>query len=245
MRVAVVSDIHSNMEGLRAVLEDIASMGADQIISLGDNIGYGPEPEAVIQALGSLDISSVLGNHEQALLDAEAMNCFNPSAKKALKINKALLSIPSMERISRCKPFKIFNQARFVHGLPPDSISGYISKVPLNRLARIMETQKESLTFVGHTHELAVYELGPKGIKCKKFWKTRVSLDKASKYIINSGSVGQPRDSHDKATYVIWDSTAHSVESRAVSYDTLSTVQMMKQAGIPQVYGDLLLPGYS
>ncbi len=243
MRIAVLSDIHSNMAALEAVLADIEALGVDRIISLGDNIGYGPEPEAVIRALTERNIQSVVGNHEQALLNNDVLNGFNPKAKKALKINKALLSMASMSQIGGYPTFIRHDSLRFVHGVPPDVISQYVSKQPLTRLGHILDANPEQVVFVGHTHDLAVYESGPKGTVRKKFWKTRVSLAKNCKYIINSGSVGQPRNSHNEATYVVWDSAECVVESRAVSYDTLRTMRLMKAIGIPKLYADLLMPG--
>ncbi|MCG8689556.1 MAG: metallophosphoesterase [Desulfobacterales bacterium] len=243
MRLAVVSDIHSNMDSFDAVLSDARNMNVDQIISLGDNIGYGPEPEAVMNTLDQMDIPSVMGNHEQALTDPEVLASFNPYAQKALKINKSLLSISSMKRIMEFKSSLVKKGCRFVHGLPPDTTSGYISKMPLDRLGKIIERLEERVVFSGHTHELALYISGPDGLEYKKFWKTRVSLAKDSKYIINSGSVGQPRNSHNKATYVILDLLEEYVESRVVPYDTSRTVRLMKRLGIPRVYSDLLVGG--
>lgn len=241
MRIAVLSDIHSNMDGLGAVLADIDDLQVDKIICLGDNIGYGPEPEQVMQTLAEKDIVSTLGNHELAILDQTYATSFNPKARKALQINKALLSIPSMTRISRLAPFMIYRGCRFVHGLPPDLIAQYVSKVSLTRLTHILNAIKEGITFVGHTHRLAVYESGPHGMEQKKFWKTRVSLAKEHKYIINTGSVGQPRGGYNKATFVVWDSKECTVESRCVPYDTARTIGLMNRLGIPREYADLLL----
>ncbi len=149
----------------------------------------------------------------------------------------------SMGMISGFPTFKLCNNSRFVHGVPPDVISHYVSKQPLTRLGHILDANPEQVSFVGHTHDLVVYEAGAAGVVRKKFWKTRVSLAKECKYIINAGSVGQPRDSHNEATYVVWDSGKSVVESRAVPYDTLRTIRLMKAVGIPKLYADLLLPG--
>ncbi|MEH0020350.1 MAG: metallophosphoesterase family protein [Desulfobacter sp.] len=243
MRIAVISDIHSNMDGLAAVLDDISALSVDRIISLGDNIGYGPEPEPVIQTLVERNIPSVTGNHEQALLSTEVFRGFNAQARKALKINKALLSMSSMRRIAGFPTFIRLGSARFVHGVPPDVISRYVSKQSLTRLGHILDANPDRVVFVGHTHDLALYESGPGGVVRKNLPDKRVSLAKSCKYIINSGSVGQPRGSHNNATYVIWDAEKNEIEPRAVPYDAARTVRLMKAAGIPGVYADLLLRG--
>ncbi len=250
MRIAVLSDIHSNMDAFSAVLDDIEGAAReggpiDQVISLGDNIGYGPEPEEVMLRLKQDKIPSVLGNHERALVDEKFCKPFNPSAKKALLINKQLLSQASIDHISTLAPFLICHGARFVHGVPPDLVDQYVFKTKKASLIHIMDTLKELISFVGHTHELMVYELGPpglkKGLKKKSFEKKRVFLAKEYKYIINTGSVGQPRDGYNKAKYVIWDSMANTIEPRFVSYEVRSVVEKMKKVGIPIQYALLLL----
>ena len=240
MRIAVISDIHSNMEALSAVLWDIDTGAAiDQVISLGDNIGYGPEPEQVISTLRERQIPSVLGNHERALLDEKFSKPFNPAAKKALLINKQLLSKGSIDYLSTLTPFLVYHGARFVHGVPPDLVDRYVFKEKNTSLVHVMEALKERIAFVGHTHELMIYEIDSRGVQKKNFIKTRVFLAKEYKeykYIINTGSVGQPRDGYNEAKYVVWDSIENTIESRFVPYDIPSVVRKMKKAGIPIQY---------
>ena len=242
MRIAVLSDIHSNMEALSAVLADIELSPAaiDRVISLGDNIGYGPDPEPVIATLIQRQILSVLGNHERAMLDDDFLIPFNPAAKKSLLINRQLLSRESINYLSNLAPFLVFQGARFVHGVPPDLVDHYISKRKICSLVHIMEALKERISFVGHTHELMIYESGPGGVKKKNFIKTRVFLAKEYKYIINSGSVGQPRDGYNEAKYVIWDSRKNTIESRFVPYDIPCVIKKIKKAGIPIQYASQL-----
>lgn len=240
MRIAVVSDIHANMDALAAVLADIDRQGADRIVSLGDNIGYGPEPEEVMAALARHRIPSIMGNHERALVDPVFFRGFHPEAQKALEINRVLLSGQSLARIEKFPLFRVVAGARLVHGIPPDLPDRYVHKESLAALGHIMAAQAESLTFVGHTHRLALYESGPGGVSVKKIFKPRVSLAKSARYIINSGSVGQPRASSKKAAYLIWDSEGHCIEPRRVAYDAGRTVRLMAACGIPELYRDLL-----
>lgn len=240
MRFAIFSDIHSNMDALTAVLAEAMREGVDRIISLGDNIGYGPEPEPVMRALDTHGVESVLGNHELALVNPDFLKGFNPQARKALEINRQELSPASLRKIESLPAFLSIEGARFVHGVPPDLTARYIHKESLTRLGHIMEAQAESLSFVGHTHQLAVYGPGPSGIEKRKLGKSRVSLAKKDKYIINSGSVGQPRSSHNEAVFVIWESRLKTIEARFVPYDAARTIRLIKEKGIPRVYGDLL-----
>ena len=242
MRIAVVSDIHANMDALTAVLKDISGLGVGRIISLGDNIGYGPEPDAVMAALARYNIDSVMGNHERALVDETFCRAFNSQARKALEINRALLPDPDLARIERLPVYLLARGARFVHGLPPDQPDRYVHKQSLTRLEHIMAAQPERLTFVGHTHRLALYESGPQGLKVKKNLAPRVFLAKSARYIINSGSVGQPRDGGTRAVYMIWDTEKQWVAPRFVTYNPARTVRLMAACGIPEIYRDLIAP---
>jgi predicted phosphodiesterase len=241
MRLAVLSDIHSNLDAFQAVLNDIKAKTVDDIISLGDNIGYGAQPEEVIVYLKRYNIISVLGNHELAFLDQNFRRTFNPFARKALEINKSNITHKAKKYISSLNRSMEKYNCRFVHGLPPDDVTTYISKETDQRIVQLMQHIKQPLTFVGHTHQLGIYELVQGNLKKKKFMKVTVSLAKEAKYIINTGSVGQPRDGYNEAKYVIWDSLRNTIEPRFVSYDYYSAAQKIKKAGIPKRYADVLI----
>lgn len=245
MRLAVISDVHSNLDAFQAVLADISTQSIDDVISLGDNIGYGAQPEEVIAGLKRHAISSVLGNHELALLDKDYLTTFNPYARKALIINQKKLSDPAKHYVSTLKSCLVRYGCRFVHGVPPDTIARYVFNESDQRLIQIMERLKEKITFVGHTHQLEIYELDQGNLKKKRFMKSTVSLEKNRRYIINSGSVGQPRDAYNEAKYVVWDSDRNTVTSRFVPYDYHAAAKKIKKAGIPGQYADLLeKPGF-
>jgi predicted phosphodiesterase len=240
MRLAVVSDIHSNLDAFRAVLYDISKLKIDDIISLGDNIGYGAQPEEIIVNLKRYNIASVLGNHELAILDKDYLNTFAPKAKKAMKINKGRMSDQALKYISTLQPCLIRYDCRFVHGMPPDTVARYIFNESDKKIINIMTRLKQKITFIGHTHQLALYELDQGVVKKKKLLKVRLSLAKSRRYIINSGSVGQPRDGYNEAKYVIWDSNQYTIESRFVPYDYHNAAKKIIKAGIPDVYADVL-----
>jgi len=240
MRLAVISDIHSNLDAFTAVMDDISKLKIDDIISLGDNIGYGAQPEEVIKNLKHHRISSVLGNHELAILDKNYFKTFGPFAGKALKINKKRMSNHSLRYIAGLQPCLVRYDCRFVHGLPPDTITKYIFNEPEKRIINIMSRLKQKITFVGHTHQMAIYGLDHGVLKKKKLLKCRLSLAKSRRYIINTGSVGQPRDSYNEAKYIIWDSDHYTIESRFVPYDYHNAARMIIKAGIPKQYAEVL-----
>jgi len=153
------------------------------------------------------------------------------------------MSDKSKQYISTLEPCLVKHGCRFVHGVPPDTIARYVFHEPDQKLINIMERLKERITFVGHTHKLAIYELDQGILKKKKFIKMIISLAKTRRYIINTGSVGQPRDGYNKAKYVIWDSAQNTVESRFVSYDYHKAVKKIIKAGIPKRYATSLEDG--
>lgn len=243
MRLAVISDIHSNFDAFKAVMDDISRQSVDEIISLGDNIGYGPEPEEVMNSLKHHGIDSIRGNHELAFLDENYLKTFNPSAKKALIINRDRISAKSGKYIAGLKPWLVRHGCRFVHGVPPETTARYVFKVPEPQLIKIMEGLEERLTFVGHTHQLGVYELLNGVLEKKELVNLTLPLEKTGRYIINAGSVGQPRDGYIEAKYVLWDSVTNVIQSRLVPYEYGRTVGKMKKAGIPEQYAERLEKG--
>ncbi len=163
MRTAVITDIHANIDALDAVLADCDSAGATEVIALGDLVGYGHDPEAVIQRLMERKVLSVMGNHEMALLEDSYLASFNGEAAKAIRLHREWLSKASMDYIQSLPRVIVRHGARFVHGLPPDSVIHYVSRTPEKRVSRIMELLKERISFTGHTHLMSWFERRPHG----------------------------------------------------------------------------------
>lgn len=241
MRLAVVSDIHSNLEALEAVLWDTKNLGIDKVVSLGDNIGYGADPEAVIRLLVKHKIESVIGNHELALLEPTYLEAFNPLARQALLINKRQLSEKSLARIRSFKVSLVRMGCLFVHGLPPDSVTTYLSRASDKKLGQIMAHMDQQISFVGHTHQLEVVRLDRDRVTRSKIEKKVLFLDKGSRYIINAGSVGQPRKSTLDAKYLVFDPDLYCVEPRVVGYDRASAAKKIRKAGIPEGFARRLV----
>ena len=240
MRLAVFSDTHANFDALEQVLKDIDRCAVDEVISLGDNIGYGPEPDRVIKKLKSLRIPSVRGNHELALEDEEYLNWFNPAARKSLIKTRKMLSKASLNHISLFKPYIKSYDCRFVHGFPPDSSLIYMFQVSESRKQEVFEEMSERLCFIGHTHTLEIMGYAKKEIQYEDLPEGVSRLDPEMKYIINIGSVGQPRDSSNDAKYVIWDSAKDTLEVRFVPYDIAGVVKKILAAGLPKEHAERL-----
>jgi len=240
MKLAVISDIHGNFDAFRQVLDDIDRSGIDEIVSLGDNVGYGPEPDLVIEQIRARRIPSVQGNHELALKEPEYQNWFNPSARKSLVKTRALLSDESLRFISSLQPYLIIHDCRFVHGFPPDSPLIYMFQPSDRSKIKVFENAAERLCFIGHTHSLELLSYDGRKLEYQDLPKGLTGLEREKKYIINIGSVGQPRDSSNEAKYAVWDSANDTIDIRFVPYDIASVVKKIKEAGLPEEHAERL-----
>lgn len=241
MRVAVISDIHANMEALKQVFIDIDKSNIDRVICLGDNIGYGPEPDPVLTLINKHHIPSVMGNHELAVTDQDYLDWFNPLARKSLLKTIELLSEESIRFISELKPFLIHYNCRFVHGFPPDSPTIYLFQASNDELRHAFEEMEERICFIGHTHDLKSIEFNGQTINRMPLTHGIIRLNEKSQYIINTGSVGQPRDGNNCAKYVIWDMLADTIEVKYIPYDTVSVVNKIIASGFPREHAIRLL----
>jgi predicted phosphodiesterase len=235
MRLAIISDIHSNFQALQAVLEDIQTMNIDQIISLGDNIGYGPQPEEVVTTLRAHKIPSVLGNHEHALNNRSYFQRLNFTTQHSLQINRDHMETESLAFCKTLPTFILDFKARFVHGCPPESVTTYLWDPSDTRMSRLFLSMPESICFFGHTHILSCYTAKGNHYYKKEAGLETIQLEPGVRYIINAGSVGQPRDRiNKKAKYGILDQEAHIFEYRAVDYDVETTKALLKKMKFPE-----------
>ncbi len=236
MKLAVISDIHGNMEAFEAVLADIDTNDVDDIICLGDSIGYGPEPEKVLRLLRERRIPSVLGNHELAVIDETYIGSFNPLARISILKTIAMLSRDDVAAIGRFPFFLSTFGIRFVHGFPPASPTTYLIEVFGKRLEHAFLSLAENICFVGHTHVLKIIEFDGVTITPNYPGKGIFHLKKHKKYIINAGSVGQPRDGDNKAKYVILDDAAGTLDIRFIPYDIEAVTEKILAAGLPEYH---------
>ena len=240
MRMAVISDIHGNWNALSEVLSDIDRYGPDHLFCLGDAIGYGPEPERVVQTLLQKEIPTILGNHELAAIKPEYLSWFNPTARISLEKSLTMLSKESMAYISRLQNHMVALGCRFVHGFPLHSTTTYRFEVPKEERLRIMESMPENICFVGHTHDLNLITCRGTNLESRPLKKGRTCISMEDTHIITVGSVGQPRDSNNNAKYVIWDTDKKSIEVRYVPYDISDTADKIIAAGLPQTHANRL-----
>ncbi len=232
--IAVISDVHANMEALNAVWEDIRNQMPDRVISLGDIIDYGPEPEEAVRFFRARNIPTVCGNHEYALLDRTQREHFNMFGLQAVKLTENLITKESKDYLATLPPTIHEQEMCFVHGFPPDSAHTYLFEADEMILKDTFEEYTDfTYCFVGHTHELdlVVYSEGKAKRIALKEGKTK--LDQG-RYIINCGSVGQPRDEDNRAKYALFDRKTKTLEMRFVEYDYKTTIKKLLDRGFPE-----------
>ncbi len=235
MRLAILADIHANLQALEAVLQDIDNQNIDDIISLGDNVGYGPQPDEVVRTLMARNIFSITGNHELGLHDKRYYKKLNFTTQDSLDLTKELLSEETLEWSINLPTHALRHGARFVHGQPPDSPTQYIQNPTDNKIKRLMATYPEQICFFGHTHnmEMFIREEGHDEI----IYKAHLNANKYTfvddcRYLITPGSVGQPRDwLNRRAKYGIWQLPENTIEIRAIPYDVKTTISLLKDSG--------------
>ncbi len=240
MKIAILSDIHGNLEAFREVLRDLEIVQPDRVVCLGDAVGYGPDPEAVVRLLQAHRIPSVLGNHEWALAHPLHLEWFNPSARLSLEKTAELLS-PEVRRTVTTWPTTLHVEGSLcVHGCPPNSVTRYLFEVVPEELPGLFSAYPEPLCFVGHTHQLRWVRWDGHQVTSGWIRGEVLELHPADRYIINVGAVGQPRDGDNRAKYVVWDTEARTVRVHRVPYDIAKTVEKILALGFPRINADRL-----
>lgn len=234
MRIAIISDVHANLEAFQSVLTDIETVGVDKIFCLGDTIGYGPDPEASVTLLRERAIPSVIGNHEKAVIDFRFLRGFNPVARESLQKTIKMLSEDTLRFLGGLDTSIVAHGCRFVHGFPLDSPMTYLFQVSEAKLHRTFAKMPERCCFVGHTHLLECVEWDGDIAVTSELTRRTYRLNPDRGYIINVGSVGQPRDGDNNAKYSILDTDENCLEVRFVPYDIAAVAEKIIARGLPK-----------
>jgi diadenosine tetraphosphatase ApaH/serine/threonine PP2A family protein phosphatase len=240
MRVAVLSDIHSNLVALDAVLAHAGSV--DAVWHLGDVVGYGPDPDGVVARLIEVGAVGVRGNHDAAALGGREIEWFNPEARAAAEWTRDRIDATTRAWLSALPERHTIERMTLVHGSPRDPIREYISsaEVALENLA-VLETD---FGLHGHTHVPVAFWAGADDA-LRVIAPDRgdsVELD-GQRALINPGSVGQPRDGDPDAAYLVLDPDRAAVTWHRVPYDIPTVQAAIRAAGLPGRLADRLAYG--
>jgi predicted phosphodiesterase len=203
---AIFSDIHSNREALALALNALAKENITGIYCTGDLVEFPEVANEVIHLLQQNKVKCVMGNNDVAYLDQLDCSDCAPEEDGFQEFTTEELSIESLEFLENLPDYLSEEDLYLVHGLPPDSFLKYIDYQSDSALIKAFESFSQPIAFVGHTHEFKVYELSASGeITKNKLNKTPFNLNHTSRYIINAGNLGCPRDMENEAGYILYD----------------------------------------
>lgn len=230
MRYAIISDIHANLEALEAVLEDTRSQKCTHYACLGDVVGYNANPKECLDIVRNMNIPCVKGNHDEYASEENDLEGFNPHASMAIKWTRDQLRPEDRQWLRDLKYLRLVASFSIVHAtLDGPKRWGYV----FDKLAAASSFtyQNTKICFFGHTH-VPVAFIRDSVVRGGTYSKFKVEPGK--KYFINVGSVGQSRDGVAKATYVIYDMDAETIELRRLDYDMEKAQKKILEAGLPE-----------
>jgi predicted phosphodiesterase len=243
MRILVISDIHANDTAFEAVMKDSGTV--DETWCLGDLVGYGPDPNQVVERVREIpNLTCLLGNHDMAAIGQIPLEAFNGDARRTLEYHEKILTTANMEFLrSLPSTLKVREDASLVHGSPRDSVWEYI----LNTLSARLNFDHFTTPWcmVGHSHLQCMFRMNE--------ITDRVSLEPMRpgqavtlkpRLIMNPGSVGQPRDRDPRAAYAIYDTEAKTWEPRRSAYDIPEVQKRIRAAKLPEKHAMRLAEGW-
>lgn len=232
MRIAVISDVHANLEALQAVVRDIDKVKVDKIVFLGDAIGYGADPDKCVKIINNACEIKLLGNHDFVGMGLASPRYFNPVAKESIQWTQNTLKEKTITIMSNFELEATLLDYYFVHASPDDpSEWSYILTV--NDAETNFKCFSQSFCFVGHSHQPIVFSQSPEGDVVIEEG-VPFTAQPGYRYIINVGSIGQPRDGDPNACYLIADTDSNHFEHKRVAYDLEKAQKKMKKASLPE-----------
>ena len=232
MRIAIISDIHSNLQALQKAFEIIAAKEIDDVYCLGDIVGYGAEPNECIEMLQTHGVLCIAGNHDQAVFDTSKAEHLNRYARTAIEWTARQLTSDHAAFLSRLPYTMAAHDCTFVHASPdkPEEWKYIITGYDALEYFQFFATP---ICWVGHSHISGVYCEDPASLH----------VERGKKYIINVGSVGQPRNRDNRLSFGIFDVDRWEYEHVAAEYDAGAAREKIIEAGLPPYLGDRLLAG--
>ena len=245
MRYLIVSDLHANLEALDAVVRDSAGR-YDQAICCGDLVGYGADPNAVVEWVRANCALTVRGNHDKACTGIDDLEWFNPIAKQAAVWTHRALSTENANWTRELPKGPLpLDGFQIVHGAPFDE-DEYV--MAAGEASQAFEYLEARLAFFGHTHVQGGFIWNHSRVEtiprtAARTDRQTMDIDPDCAYLVNPGSVGQPRDGDPRAAYCVYDTGAAMVTYFRVPYDVLEAQRKIRAAGLPDVLADRLAVG--
>jgi predicted phosphodiesterase len=234
MRYLVIADVHANLDALERCLADAATRGYERTLVLGDIVGYGPDPNEVIdRVVGLSPVAMVRGNHDKIAFGLHEADGFNVNARAAAEWTINALTPEHREWLINLPkgPSVVDDAVEICHGSPLDEDEYIFDELDARRA---IDGSTKRVCLFGHTHVAMVFELAGRTIALTPPPEEPLVIGTDSKYLVNPGSVGQPRDGNPHAAYAIFDSAAQRLEMYRVAYPVERTQYKMAAAGLPE-----------
>lgn len=232
MKIAIFSDIHSNLEALDAVLADMETQGITDKICLGDIVGYSANPAECVDRVQSLKIKTLLGNHDQVCTRNDPLEGYNDLAREGIDFSRRQLQAHHITFL-KSLPFQhTLGDITFVHSClhQPES---WIYVLSYHEADLNFRAQKTTVAFCGHTHQPVIFE---DNAPFRAYLSVRkITLDGKRRFLINVGSVGQPRDGDSRASYGIYEPETKTFELRRVRYDIAKAQDKIISSGLSPI----------
>ncbi|MGH2992765.1 MAG: metallophosphoesterase family protein [Solirubrobacterales bacterium] len=243
MRLAIISDIHSNLPALEAVLDAIEGSDAEEVWCLGDVVGYGAQPDECAKLVSERCAVSLVGNHDLAVLDEIEVSAFSPSAADAVTWTKANAAPETLEFLRGLKPADESREVALYHASPRDPVWEYV--LWLDQAAECIAVQSARVSLIGHSH-VALFFVEPDGDHDARGAHaeagTRLEIGE-QRWLINPGSVGQPRDGDPRAAWLELDTETWSATFHRTPYEIERAAELIAGAGLPEQLGARLYVG--
>lgn len=241
MRYGILSDIHSNLEALEAVLSALGSERVDRLLCAGDLVGYGADPVPCVKRLRSNGVVAVCGNHDWAAVGRMPLDWFNEQAAAAARWTQGHLTSEEKAFLNELPLAWTDGQVSLVHGsfCEPAEFH-YVMDFQEARLC--LDLQKTPVAFIGHTHVPGFFQEEAGQVRFAR--PGRITLQQGRRTLVNVGSVGQPRDGDPRAAYCVYDSEGGSIEIRRAAYPLERTQEKIRMAGLPEFLAARLATGY-
>ncbi len=239
MRVALLSDIHGNRHAFEAVLDDVATTDAAETWCLGDIVGYGAEPDVCVELARSATAICLAGNHDLAVTGELSLDEFSRGAEIAARWTRDVMEPSNVDWLRRLRPLDEDRSVGLYHGSPRDPIWEYVLSALLAELC--LDAQRHRISVVGHSHVALSFVRREGELATGEPRRDGDVLDLAEgEWLLNPGSVGQPRDGDARAAWMLLDLDARTAEWRRVDYDVGGAQAAIRAARLPDSLADRL-----
>jgi diadenosine tetraphosphatase ApaH/serine/threonine PP2A family protein phosphatase len=243
---AVLSDVHANREALAAVLHEVDRIGTDALLFLGDLVGYNADPESCVEAVLGRAAVAVRGNHDKAVAGLMRLDWFNPVAAEAARWTRRAVSAGTLERLAGLPagPLAAAGEVLLCHGTPSDEDEYLVKGSPVTEAFHFLEQSHPDARFCLHGHTHVPFAAVCREGRIRRLNPAEVRLEPSARYLLNPGSVGQPRDGNPRASFGILDLSRGTWRVVRVRYDVEGARAGIAAARLPAELAERLAAGW-